>query len=163
MTDEATLQSVERELERETLKAARRDVVDAALANARVVLVEDAEQAAEAANDLAPEHLHLAVADPSPFARSIRNAGAIFVGPATAVPFGDYGVASNHVLPTAGTARFASGLRASDFVKVMPVVEMSAEAAARFAPEVALIATTEGLAGHARSVEARAEDRGDPA
>jgi histidinol dehydrogenase len=77
------------------------------------------------------------------------------------VPFGDYGVASNHVLPTAGTARFASGLRAADFVKVMSVIEMDDDAARALAPGVATIARVEGLAGHARAVEIRAE--GTPA
>jgi histidinol dehydrogenase len=89
----------------------------------------------------------------------MRNAGAIFVGEYTPVPFGDYGVASNHVLPTAGTARFSSGLRAADFVKVSSVVEVSDGAAARLAPEVARIALAEGLPGHARAVEIRAEGR----
>jgi histidinol dehydrogenase len=160
VTNEALLAEVERALERETPKAARREVVEAALANARAVLVSGMPDAAEVANDLAPEHLQLLVVDESPFASSIRNAGAVFVGPFTAVPFGDYGVASNHVLPTAGTARFASGLRSADFVRVMSVVRMEEEAAGRFAPEVAAIARAEGLAGHARAVEARAEGRG---
>jgi histidinol dehydrogenase len=158
LPDDRSLAAIEEHLERETLKAARQDIVRSALARARVVVVADVEQAAEVANELAPEHLQIVVEDPAPFATSIRNAGAIFVGPFTAVPFGDYGVASNHVLPTAGTARFASGLRAADFVKVTSVVEMSDAAAARFAPEVALIARSEGLVGHARAVEIRAED-----
>jgi histidinol dehydrogenase len=70
---------------------------------------------------------------------------------------GDYGVASNHVLPTAGTARFSSGLRAADFVKVMSVVEVDDVAARALAPEVSAIARSEGLVGHARAVEVRAE------
>lgn len=160
LTEESLLERVEHHLERETRDAARREIVDVALSRGRAVLVADLEQAVDVANDLAPEHLQLAVADASPFAQSIRNAGAVFVGAFTAVPFGDYGVASNHVLPTAGTARFASGLRAADFVKVMSVVEMDDAAAARFAPEVALIAGAEGLHGHARAVEARTRDGG---
>ena len=73
------------------------------------------------------------------------------------MPFGDYGVASNHVLPTSGTARFSSGLRASDFVTVRPVVRMSAAAAAAHAAAAAALANAEGLVGHARAVEARRE------
>ena len=88
--------------------AGRREIVDAALSHARMVLVRDLRHAAEVVDDLAPEHLQLLVADPNAFLTGIRNAGAIFLGPWSAVPFGDYGVASNHVLPTAGTARFAS-------------------------------------------------------
>jgi histidinol dehydrogenase len=151
---------VELALEAEVARAGRGDVVKAALAHARVVLVADDDQAVELLDRLAPEHLHVVMADAPAFAQRIRNAGAIFVGGFTPVPFGDYGVASNHVLPTAGTARFSSGLRAADFVKVSSVVEVSDGAAARLAPEVARIALAEGLPGHARAVEIRAEGRG---
>jgi histidinol dehydrogenase len=150
-TDESLVERVEKEL----LRAARREIVDAALGRARIVLVADRDQGLDVVNDLAPEHLQLALADPEAFVAGVRNAGAIFVGPFTPVPFGDYGVASNHVLPTAGTARFASGLRASDFATVSSVVEMDTEAAARLAPQVAAIARAEGLVGHARTVELR--------
>lgn len=160
--DEATIDGVERALEAEVVRAARREVVEAALKHARAVLVGDLEQAVEVVNDLAPEHLQLMVENAGPFAAEVRNAGAIFVGAFTTVPFGDYGVASNHVLPTAGTARFASGLRAADFVKVMSVVEMDDAAARALAPEVSAIARTEGLVGHARAVEIRAQDRREP-
>jgi histidinol dehydrogenase len=160
--DEATIAGVERALETEVARAARRDVVEAALKHARAVLVGDLEQAVDVVNDMAPEHLQLMIEDAGPFSAGIRNAGAIFVGAFTPVPFGDYGVASNHVLPTAGTARFASGLRAADFVKVMSVVEMDDAAARTLAPEVSAIARTEGLVGHARAVEIRAQDRREP-
>ena len=146
-------------LEAEVARAGRGDVVKAALAHARTMLVADDDQAVEVLDRLAPEHLHVVMADAPAFARRIRNAGAIFVGGFTPVPFGDYGVASNHVLPTAGTARFSSGLRAADFVKVSSVVEVSDGAAARLAPEVARIALAEGLPGHARAVQIRAEGR----
>jgi histidinol dehydrogenase len=158
-SDSNVVDQVEQALEAEVARAGRSDVVKAALARARAVLVADDDQAIEVLDDLAPEHLHVVVADAPAFAQRIRNAGAIFVGGFTPVTFGDYGVASNHVLPTAGTARFASGLRAADFVKVSSVVEVSDGAAARLAPEVARIALAEGLPGHARAVEIRAEGR----
>jgi histidinol dehydrogenase len=161
LTDASLLDPVEEHLRSELDRAARREIVENALRSARAVLVTDIAHAVEVANDVAPEHLQLAVTDAVPVA-SIRNAGAIFIGPFTAVPFGDYGVASNHVLPTAGTARFASGLRAADFVKVMSVVELDERAAERFASEVATIARREGLDAHARAVEVRTEDRGTP-
>lgn len=157
--DADVVDHVKQALVAEVARAGRSDVVKAALAHARTVLVADDDQAVEVVDGLAPEHLHVVLADATPFAQRIRNAGAIFVGGFTPVPFGDYGVASNHVLPTAGTARFASGLRASDFVKVSSVVEVSDGAAARLAPEVARIALAEGLPGHARAVEIRAEGR----
>jgi histidinol dehydrogenase len=162
LTDETLLDPVEDRLEIEVARADRRDIAETALARGRAVLVADVEHAVDVANDIAPEHLQLLVADAVRLGGSIRNAGAIFAGPFAAVPFGDYGVGSNHVLPTAGTARFASGLRAADFVKVMSVVELDRRAAARFAPGVATIARHEGLAGHARAVEVRAEDGKTP-
>jgi len=97
----------------------------------------------------------LLIADPRSFLPKIRNAGAIFMGQWSAVPFGDYGIASNHVLPTAGTARFGSGLRTADFVTVRSVVEMSADAADRLSSETSVIARGEGLVGHAAAMDAR--------
>jgi histidinol dehydrogenase len=122
----------------------------------RAVLVRDLDAAVAVVDALAPEHLQVLLPDASAFADIVRNAGAIFLGPWTAVPFGDYGVGSNHVLPTMGTARFSSGLSTGDFVTVSAVLELGAEAAARLAPEVAAIARSEGLPGHARAVELRA-------
>jgi histidinol dehydrogenase len=82
----------------------------------------------------------------------------VFLGHWTAVPFGDYGVASNHVLPTAGTARFSSGLRAADYVTISSVVEMSPAAVLRATPGTSAIAQAEGLIGHAKAMDARAEE-----
>jgi histidinol dehydrogenase len=136
--------------------AGRRTIVDAALAFTKAVLVRDLDQAAEVVNDLASEHLLLLLPAPDEFLPKVRNAGAIFLGPWSAVPFGDYGVASNHVLPTAGTARFSSGLRAADYVTVTSVVELDKASAARYAPGTSAIATAEGLVGHAKAMDARA-------
>jgi histidinol dehydrogenase len=161
-TDPALVERVSKALDMEVERAGRRDIVEEALRHNRAVLVADEEHAAQAVDDLAAEHLHVVLEDPRGFAKRVRNAGAIFLGPWTAVPFGDYGVASNHVLPTGGTARFASGLRAADFVTVTSVVEIDEEAARALAPEVSAIARDEGLVGHARSVEVRARRREDP-
>jgi histidinol dehydrogenase len=126
------------------------------LEQARVLMVRHLDHAADVVNELAPEHLEVLIEEPEGFLPRVRSAGAVFLGPWSAVPFGDYGVGSNHVLPTIGTARFASGLRATHFMKVSAVVEVAAEAAARLAPEVAALARSEGLDGHARAVELRA-------
>jgi histidinol dehydrogenase len=158
-TDRAVVDAVREALEAEVLRAGRREIVDAALANARAVLVADLEHAVEVVDDLAPEHLQIVLEDARGFVRTVRNAGAIFLGNATPVPFGDYGVASNHVLPTAGTARFASGLRVTDFLKVSSVVQLEPDTAHALAREVGEIARSEGLTGHARAVEIRAERR----
>ncbi|MBA3690484.1 MAG: histidinol dehydrogenase, partial [Actinobacteria bacterium] len=155
-TDPSLVTRVDQAITAELATAGRREIVEAALTHARAIVVRDEEQAAVVVDDLAAEHLLLLLPDPRGFLDRIRNAGAIFLGPWTAVPFGDYGVASNHVLPTAATARFASGLRAADYVTVRSVVEMTAGAAARLAPETSTIARSEGFDGHARAMDVRA-------
>jgi histidinol dehydrogenase len=157
-TDESLAEAVEDALERELAQAGRREIVDQALNHTKMVLVRDIDHAVEAVNDVAAEHLLLLLPDAEKFLAKVRNAGAVFIGHFTAVPFGDYGVASNHVLPTAGTARFSSGLRAADYVTVSSVVQMDQEAARRYAPSTSAIARAEGLVGHARAMDSRAAD-----
>jgi histidinol dehydrogenase len=157
-TSDDLVHEVSEALEEALPRTGRRGIVDAALRRTRAVIVRDLDQAAEVVDNLAAEHLMILLPEPYAFLDRIRNAGAVFIGPATAVPFGDYGVASNHVLPTAGTARFSSGLRASDYVTVSSVVELSDAAAARFAPTTAEIALAEGLVGHAKAMRARAPE-----
>ena len=154
-TEEPVIAKVGSALEQAVAQAGRREIVDAALAGSRGVLVRDLAHAAEIVDELAPEHLLVLLADPEAFLETVSIAGAIFLGEWSAVPFGDYGVASNHVLPTSGTARFSSGLRASDYVTVRSVVRMTGAAAARHAGAAAAIANAEGLVGHAKAVEAR--------
>jgi histidinol dehydrogenase len=154
-TDEAVIAKVGSALEQAVAVAGRREIVDVALASSRGVLVRDLDHAAAVVDDLAPEHLLVLLPDAETFLDKVSVAGAIFLGEWSAVPFGDYGVATNHVLPTSGTARFSSGLRASDYVTVRSVVRMTGAAAARHAAAAAAIASAEGLAGHAKAVEAR--------
>jgi len=156
--DPPLAEKVDAALEDELAHAGRREIVDQAIRHTKLVLVRDLPHAADAVNDVAAEHLLLLVDDPTAFLPWVRNAGAIFLGPWTAVPYGDYGVASNHVLPTAGTARFASGLRSADYVTVSSVLEMSPAAAARYTPGTSAIARAEGLVGHAKAMDARADE-----
>jgi histidinol dehydrogenase len=159
--DAALAEAIDAALAEELAHAGRRDIVDQALRHTKLVLVRDLAHAAEAVNDVAAEHLLLLLPDADGFLKHVRNAGAIFLGHWTSVPYGDYGVASNHVLPTAGTARFSSGLRAADYVTVSSVIEMSAESATRFTPGTAAIAWSEGLVGHAKAMQARADGAAD--
>jgi histidinol dehydrogenase len=154
-TDEPVIAKVGSALEQAVAQAGRREIVDAALAGSRGVLVRDLAHAAEIVDELAPEHLLVLLAEPEAFLETVSIAGAIFLGEWSAVPIGDYGIGSNHVLPTSGTARFSSGLRASDYVTVRSVVRMTGPAAARHAGSAAAIAIAEGLVGHAKAVEAR--------
>ena len=122
-----------------------------------VVLVRDFQQAAEVSNAIAPEHLELLSANCEDLVPLIRNAGAVFVGPHATAAFGDYLAGPSHVLPTYGTARFASALSVVDFQKRVHAIEIGEEAAKLLAGPLAAIAGAEGLWAHARSAEMRAE------
>ena len=121
-------------------------------ANGAVIVARDADEAMALANRFAPEHL---VVDREALARRPLTAGAVFVGPYTAQAAGDYATGSNHVLPTAGAARFRGGLSAADFVRVMSVQRITREGLARLAPTILPLARAEGLEAHAESIEVR--------
>jgi histidinol dehydrogenase len=117
-----------------------------------LILVADREEAAQLANSLATEHLHLACADAEELAGKIRSAGAVFIGPYSPVALGDYIAGPSHVLPTGATARFASGLSSNDFLRSSSVIHFSREGVNAVADDVVLMAQTEGLTAHAASV-----------
>ena len=123
-----------------------------------IIEAPDLDRAAEVVAELSPEHLSLAVRDARRHIGRFANAGAIFLGPFSPVALGDYLAGPNHVLPTGGTARFASPLGVYDFVKRMSVVEFSRSALARVADEVCTLAALEGLRAHGASVEVRFSD-----
>ena len=120
-----------------------------------LILVSDRDEAAELANQLATEHLHLACEDASDLLEVIRHAGAIFVGPYSPVALGDYAAGPSHVLPTGATARFASGLSSNDFLRSGSVIQFNQEGLEAVADDILLMAGKEGLTGHARSVAIR--------
>jgi histidinol dehydrogenase len=107
------------------------------------------------ANRIAPEHVELIVREPQKVAKEIHHAGAMFLGPYSAPPLGDYLAGPNHVLPTGGSARFFSPLGTYDFVKRTTVIYAERRALKALAPKIAQLARLEGLDDHARSVEAR--------
>ncbi|OGR38631.1 MAG: histidinol dehydrogenase, partial [Desulfobacula sp. RIFOXYB2_FULL_45_6] len=120
-----------------------------------VMLVPDIETGIELSNRLAPEHLELIVKDPFDYIDRIRNAGALFLGPYTPEPMGDYIAGPNHVLPTAGTARFSSALSVEHFIKKISLIHYSKGAFQKEADDVIRLAETEGLGAHANSVRIR--------
>jgi histidinol dehydrogenase len=142
-------------IEAEAAVSPRGDIVRSALDASEVILVRGEEEGAQVVDGLAPEHLQVVTAEPRRFLGLVHSFGAAFLGPHTPVSFGDYGVGSNHVLPTMGTARFSSGLRAADFVTVSAWVEAAPEAVAALGPEVEALAGAEGLPGHARASAVR--------
>jgi histidinol dehydrogenase len=119
------------------------------------VVVKNLEEALALANRIAPEHLELDVANPAQWLNQVTSAGAVFVGAMSPAPLGDYLAGPNHVLPTGGSARFASPLGAYDFLKRTSIIEASADALKALGPEVARLARMEGFEGHARAMELR--------
>jgi histidinol dehydrogenase len=124
------------------------------------VLCKDVDEAVACVNDLAVEHLHVQTRKPNPehFADRIDNAGAIFLGQYSPVALGDYVAGPSHVLPTGGTARFASGLSANDFRRRTSIINFSRIGLRDIADDVMFMANKEGLVGHAASVEMRLKD-----
>jgi histidinol dehydrogenase len=154
--DEAVAEKVELALDMLLFAADRRDDAASTLdAGGRVIVVDDPGRALDAANAIAPEHLELMCADADLLVPLVRNAGAVFVGAHSPAVIGDYVAGTNHVLPTGGTARFASALRIADFQKHIHVVRADAAALARVGPAARSIAEAEGLAAHAAAVELR--------
>jgi histidinol dehydrogenase len=151
----ALLAVVEANLEAECASLPRSEIAAAALGHARLILVDSLDEAAEVANDYAPEHLSLAVDEPEPLLARIRNAGAIFAGHRAAETFGDYLAGSSHVLPTDGAARAWSGVSVETFMKASTIQEVDGRGAAALAGPAATLARLEGLEAHARAAEMR--------
>ena len=120
-----------------------------------VIVVENIGVAIEMANRIAPEHLELQTRDPFEVVGKIRNAGALFLGDYTPEPVGDYIAGPNHVLPTAGTARFASALSVDNFIKKTSLIQYTEKAFKREAPDIIRLAEIEGLGAHAGSIKVR--------
>jgi histidinol dehydrogenase len=136
------------------------DVENALIEGGAAVLVRDLDHALATANALAPEHLQLSFDGAEEALGRVRNAGAVFVGPASAVAVGDYVAGTNHILPSGGTARFSSGLGVNDFLKRIYVCSLGTGALERLAPHVAALSEAEGLEGHARAVQSRLDRDG---
>lgn len=123
--------------------------------NGAIILVHDWDEAVNLANRIAPEHLQLMLAEPDRLFGQIRHAGAIFLGHSTPEAVGDYVAGPNHVLPTSGTARFASGLSVYDFMKRTTYLSVPPRALEVIGPAAVALAEAEGLTAHARSVSVR--------
>ncbi len=134
----------------------RREIAEASLkAYGAVIVTPNLAACFDLANEIAPEHLELHVEKPEQYLSRIQNAGAVFLGRYTPEPVGDYIAGPNHVLPTAGTARFASALSAAHFVKKTSVIYYSKKALKRDASDIIRLAEIEGLTAHARAVKIR--------
>jgi histidinol dehydrogenase len=119
------------------------------------IVLRSLDEAPELADRIAAEHLEIATRDPDALSAQIRNAGAIFLGAHTPEAIGDYVGGSNHVLPTARSARFSSGLSVLDFVKRTSILRLDADGLGRLGPAAMTLARAEGLEAHRRSIEVR--------
>ena len=151
-TSPALAEGVKREVERQLRLLPREAIARASVeTNGRILVADSLEEALEAANELAPEHLELCVRDPEALLPGIRNAGSVFMGRWCPESLGDYLAGPNHTLPTSGTARFSSALGVDDFVKRIQYSHYTSEALAAVADKIAAFARAEGLEAHARA------------
>ncbi len=157
VTDSAELaQAVKAAVEIQLAALSRVDIARQSLsAFGAIMVVENVDVAIGLANHIAPEHLELQEAEPMDVAPRIRNAGAIFLGPYTPEPVGDYMAGPNHVLPTAGTARFSSALSVDHFMKKTSLIRYSRAALRKEARDIISLATVEGLGAHASAIRIR--------
>jgi histidinol dehydrogenase len=153
---EQALETINEAVGRLVAVAPRRAEIESTLeAGGYAVLVDSREAALEVANEIAPEHLELCCDEPESLVPLVRNAGAVFLGPFAPASLGDYVAGPSHVLPTFGSARFASALGVEDFVRRVHVVSASEEAMDEAGPVVEAIAEAEGLMAHAESIALR--------
>ena len=154
--NEAFGHKVQAEVERQLLTLPRRNIAGPSWRNfGAIIVVNSLKEAVELSDRIAPEHLELCVTNPDELATKITHAGAIFIGAWTPEAIGDYVGGPNHVLPTARSARFSSGLSVMDFLKRTTLTKMTPTALAKIGPAAEILANSEGLQAHGFSVRAR--------
>ena len=156
--NERLARDVREELGRQLADLPRRHIAGQSLeSRGAIILVRDLREGAEVINRIAPEHLEILTSDPFALLPDIANAGAIFLGPYSSEPVGDYFAGPNHILPTNGTARFSSPLSVDDFVKKSSLISYSRRALLDNGRDIMTLARHEGFEGHARAIRVRLE------
>ena len=156
MVGDYILDDVLSEMGRMIEKAPRREIIEQSLENNGLIVVcPTLTSAIETANSIAPEHLEIQVDEPMDLLGQIRNAGAIFVGPWSPVPVGDYIAGPSHTLPTSGTARFSNPLTPDDFMKKSSIISYSYPSLDAESRAIIDLAHKEGFDGHAVAIEER--------
>ena len=157
----ALAKAVQTEVERQLSQLPREPIARKSIENnSKILLCDSLDEAIEAANRIAPEHLEICTDDPFAILSKIKNAGSIFLGKNAPEALGDYFAGPNHTLPTSGTARFSSPLGVDDFIKKSQFIYYTRDALEQVAQPIAAFAREEGLEGHARSVTVRFEEEG---
>ncbi|GAB2691289.1 histidinol dehydrogenase [Paenibacillus thermoaerophilus] len=163
-TSEPFGRAVAAEVERQLESLPRREIARRSIdERGAILLVDSLEQGVDVINRLAPEHLEIIVPNPFDWLGRIDNAGAVFLGPYSSEPVGDYFAGPNHILPTNGTARFSSPLNVDDFLKKTSVISYSKRALLRDGADIMTLARHEGLEAHARAIEVRLKKEGNEA
>ena len=161
-TSRQLAKKVSDEVEQFTSQLSREDIIRKSLDNYGYILVaENMDQAIDAANEIASEHLEILTKNPYETMTKIKNAGAIFLGEYSSEPLGDYFAGPNHILPTNGTAKFFSPLNVDDFLKKTSIISYSRDALESVHKDIELFAKKEGLTAHANSIKVRFEDGED--
>lgn len=162
VTDSRSLaEAVAAEVERQLKLLPREEIARSSIENnGKIIVADNLDQAIDIANEIAPEHLELAVDNPFDHLSKIRNAGSIFLGKYCPEALGDYWAGPNHTLPTMGTARFSSPLSVDDFIKKSSFTYYTADALSAVADDIAAFAESEGLRAHGRSVQIRFSKEG---
>ena len=149
-------EAVQQEVEQQAARLERRAIIEQSLQDyGACVVTETMEQALDLVNELAPEHLELIVEDPWATMTHVRHAGAIFLGPYASEPVGDYFAGPNHVLPTGGTARYASALSVDDFIRTQSIISYTAERLRQTGEDIMAFARSEDLTAHAHAIQVR--------
>lgn len=157
-TSKTLARQVSEEVEQFTRELSRKEIIEKSLENYGYILIaQNMEEAIDAANEIASEHLEILTKNPFETMTKIKNAGAIFLGEYSSEPLGDYFAGPNHILPTNGTARFFSPLNVDDFMKKTSIISYSKDALLKVHEEIELFASKEGLTAHANSIKVRFE------
>ena len=152
-------QNVEKEIEGYLKVLSRKEIIEKSLENFGYILIaEDMDEAIEAANEIASEHMEIVTQNAFEVMMKVRNAGAIFIGEYSSEPLGDYFAGPNHVLPTNGTAKFFSALSVDDFIKKSSIVYYSRSALQEIHKDIIQFASSEQLTAHANSIAVRFEE-----
>ena len=161
-TSEELAKKVSEEVDGFVKELSRKDIIQKSLDNFGYILIaEDMDEAIEAANEIASEHMEIVTKNPFEDMMKVRNAGAIFIGEYSSEPLGDYFAGPNHVLPTNGTAKFFSPLSVDDFIKKSSIISYSREALENVYKDIIQFAECEKLTAHANSIRVRFEENSE--
>jgi len=153
------IETIKKNIDAIIQKSDRKEIIEQAIKNSLIIQANDLNDCIRISNIIASEHLEILTKDPKQVIKEINNAGAIFLGPYSPVPLGDYSAGTNHILPTGGNASKYSGLNVFDFLKIIDVLECTKEGLKNLSKSTMKIAEFEGLFAHKKAIEERIKDK----